>query len=122
MAPLFIVDALEDIDGWLSLAELAEALGTDVLRAKQVISDREVLGLRRGPDRIFMVPAAFVADGAVVKHLAGTINVLADSGYSDEEALAWLFTVQPDLGATPIDLLRSDRSREVKRRAQASAW
>jgi hypothetical protein len=110
------------IDQWMTLADLAEALSTDVMRAKQVISDREVLAERRGPERLLMVPAAFIADGAVVKHLPGTIRLLADAGFTDEQALRWLFTVQEDLQATPIDLLRSERSREVKRRAQASAW
>jgi hypothetical protein len=115
----------EQVSGWLTLAELAEALHTDVLRAKQVISDREVLATRRvmeSGERVLVVPADFISDGVVVKHLQGTISLLADSGFSDEEALTWLFTPWTDLEATPIALLRSDRNREVKRRAQASAW
>lgn len=114
-----------EVGGWLTLGEFADALGTDALRAKQVISDREVLATRRVMDsgeRVLVVPADFVLNGVVLKHLPGTINLLADSGYSDEQALAWLFTPLDDLGATPTALLRADRSREVKRRAQASAW
>jgi hypothetical protein len=68
------------------------------------------------------VPADFIADGKVVKHRPGTRNLLADARDTDEEALAWLFTPQADLDATPIALLRADRSREVKRRAQALLW
>jgi hypothetical protein len=115
----------QNVSGWLTLADLAEALGTDALRAKQVISDREVLAIRRegaSGDRVLSVPADFIADGKVVKHLPGTLNLLADARYTDEEALAWLFTPQADLDATPIALLRADRSREVKRRAQALLW
>lgn len=115
----------EQVSGWLTLAELAEALHTDVLRAKQVISDRELLAIRRVVDsgeRVLVVPADFVSDGQVVRHLQGTITVLSDSGFTDEQALAWLFTPQDDLGLTPVAMLRADRNREVKRRAQAAAW
>lgn len=114
-----------NVSSWLTLAEFAAALGTDVLRAKQMISDREVLAIRRvgeSGERVLAVPADFVMDGHVVRHLAGTINLLADARYTDEEAIGWLFTIQEDLGATPIALLRAERSREVKRRAQALLW
>lgn len=115
----------EQVSEWLTLADIAEALGTDVLRAKQLLSDREVLAARRvveSGDRVLVVPADFFQEGQVLRHLPGTIRLLADSGFSDDEALAWLFTPQADLNATPVALLRADRSREVKRRAQAAAW
>ena len=58
----------------------------------------------------------------VVKGLPGTITVLIDSGYSPSEILRWLFTADESLPGTPIEALRGDRGREVKRRAQALAF
>lgn len=68
------------------------------------------------------VPADFLADGTVVKGLSGTVNLLSDGGYRAEEILRWLFTVDESLPGTPIAVLRSDRSREIKRRAQAMSF
>jgi hypothetical protein len=58
-------------------------------------------------------------DGRVVKGLPGTLTVLSDAGYSDEESLRWLHTPDDSLPGTPIAALRENRGTEVKRRAQA---
>lgn len=107
---------------WLALPDLAERLGLDVLKARQVIKDRQVIGRRRGPRLIFAVPADFVQDGQVLKGLPGTLSVLRDSGYDDEAALRWLFTAEDSLPGTPVTALRENRGTEVRRRAQASAF
>ena len=65
---------------------------------------------------------ARTAGNAVVKGLPGTITLLRDAGYSVEEILRWLFTVEDSLPGTPIGALRTDRGREVKRRAQAMGF
>nr|WP_246300137.1 Rv2175c family DNA-binding protein [Actinopolyspora biskrensis] len=72
-------------------------------------------------EREYVVPEAFLTDTTVVKGLAGTITLLRDNGYTEEEILEWLFTSDETLPGTPIDALRGDRGREVKRRAQAMA-
>ena len=68
------------------------------------------------------MPTAFLAGDAVVKGLGGTITLLRDSGYDPDEILRWLFTADDSLPGTPIDALRGDRGREVKRRAQAMGF
>ena len=85
-----------------------------------MLRDGQLLACRR--DGILIVPALFLTDDAVVKGLTGTITVLRDSGYGEDEILTWLFTADESLPGTPIDALRGDRGREVKRRAQASAF
>jgi excisionase family DNA binding protein len=104
----------------VSLAQAAERLGVPRTRISQMIKQGQLLGVREG-DR-WLVPGAFLLEGAVVKGLPGTIQVLRDGGYADEEILRWLFTDDDSLPGTPIDALRSDRGREVKRRAQAMAF
>jgi hypothetical protein len=78
------------------------------------------LGIRR--NGIAVVPAEFLSGNAVVKGLPGTITLLRDAGYCAEEILRWLFTAEDSLPGTPIGALRTDRGREVKRRAQAMGF
>ena len=104
----------------LSLADVAERLELPRTRVSQMIKQGQLLGVRRG-DR-WIVPADFVTDEGVVKGLPGTIQVLRDGGYADPEILRWLFADDSSLPGTPIAALRSDRGREVKRRAQAMAF
>ena len=57
----------------------------------------------------------------VVKGLSGTLTLLRDDGFSDEEMLEWLFTPDESLPGTPAQALSENRGTEVKRRAQALA-
>lgn len=86
-------------------------------RVHQLIRDGHLLAVRR--EGVLAVPSSFLADAAVVKGLGGTITLLRDNGYHEDEILRWLFTEDDTLPGTPIDALRGDRGREVKRRAQA---
>lgn len=107
------------VTSWLSLPDLAERLGTDVSRARQLVRDRQVIAVRRGDSSALMVPEAFVQDGRVLKGLPGTLTLLGDARYSDDEALAWLFTPDDTLPGSPVDALAANRGTEVRRRAQA---
>jgi hypothetical protein len=104
----------------LPLPEVAERLDLPINRVQQLLRDGQLLAERR--NGILVVPAAFLAAGGVVKGLPGTVTVLRDSGFSTEEILRWLFTEDETLPGTPIEALRGDRGREVKRRAQALAF
>jgi hypothetical protein len=103
----------------LTLPEVATELGVDAARARQLYTDRQFLARRRGERDVLCVPAEFVQDGAVLKGLPGTLTLLLDAGYSDEESLVWLFTADPTLPGSPVEALRANRGTEVRRRAQA---
>jgi hypothetical protein len=107
------------VTSWLTLPELAERLGSDVSRVRQLVRDRQVLAVRRGENNVLMVPEAFAQDGRVLKGLPGTLTLLADARYSDEEAMRWLFSPDDSLPGSPVDALVANRGTEVKRRAQA---
>ena len=47
------------------------------------------------------IPADFVQDGVILKHLPGLLTVLQDGGFSDEEAFDWLFRDDDSLPGTP---------------------
>ncbi|UYM05374.1 Rv2175c family DNA-binding protein [Solicola gregarius] len=110
------------IDAWLTLSEAAEALGVSPNRVRQWARERELSVVRTAASREPRVPAAMIADGAITKGLGGTLTLLSDSGYDEREALVWLFTADDSLPGRPIDALREDRGKEVRRRAQAMAF
>jgi hypothetical protein len=112
-------DAYEPlVDGWLSLPEVADALGVGINRARQLVNERQLLAVRRGDNNALAVPADFVQDGKVLKHLPGVLTLLGDARYSDDEAIRWLYT-DDQLPGSPVQALRENRGTEVKRRAQA---
>ena len=104
---------------WLTVPDAAQRLGIDVTKVRQLLRERKLLGVRR--DGVLRVPAVFVQPGAVLKGLPGTLTLLADCGFSDDEALRWLFTADDSLPGSPVQALVENRGTEVKRRAQALA-
>ena len=105
------------ITGWLDLPEIAERFGIEVTRVRQQIRERLMLAVRRGG--VLYVPAKFIEDDHIIKGLPGVLTLLADAGFSDDEALIWLFTADDSLPGAPVDALVENRGTEVKRRAQA---
>ena len=89
-------------------------------RVRQLLRDRKLLAVRR-PDGATAVPAAFLDGNQVVKGLPGTLTLLFDCGFGEQEALRWLFTADETLPGTPVQAMAEHRCREVNRRAQALA-
>lgn len=118
-------DGPDDLDGlvgtWLTLPEVAERLDTSISRVRRMLDDRLLLAVRRGRPAVLRVPAAMV-EPEPMGEMPGTVTVLADSGFSTEETLRWLFTEDPSLPGTPVAALRQGRKTEVRRRAQALAF
>lgn len=104
---------------WLTIPDLVEQLGLGVSRVRRLIEDRHLAAKR--VDSVLRVPAVFLRDGEPLSELRGTLIVLADNGFDDEEAVDWLLAEDESLGATPIEALRAGRKAEVRRVAQALA-
>lgn len=124
------------VDEWLTLPDVAERLDLDVTKVHRLLQERRLLAVRRGERPVLSVPAAFLVAGhlanpaapskaedspawTVLAALQGTLTVLADVGFSDEEAVTWLFSQDASLAASPIEALRAGRKTEVRRLAQA---
>ncbi|MGH8890345.1 MAG: Rv2175c family DNA-binding protein [Acidothermaceae bacterium] len=107
------------ISTWITVPEAADQLRVDVTKVRQLLRERKMLAVRA--DGVLRIPAPFVQDGAVLKGLPGTLTLLADCGFSDDEALRWLFTPDDSLPGSPVQALVENRGTEVKRRAQALA-
>ncbi|WP_066636651.1 Rv2175c family DNA-binding protein [Serinicoccus hydrothermalis] len=87
------------------------------------LDERDVVGVRRGPDRVVMVPATFFVDDGPLPALRGTITVLGDGGHSDEEIVDWLHAPDESLpGGSAIASLHAGAKTEVRRRAQEQAF
>jgi hypothetical protein len=114
------LDVLDPEVVLLPLPDVAQRLGLPVTRVHQMLRDGHLLGVRR--HGVAAVPEEFLNGDAVVKGLTGTVTLLRDAGYTAEEILRWLFTEEDSLPGTPIGALRTDRGREVKRRAQAMGF
>jgi excisionase family DNA binding protein len=103
----------------LTPAEVAQTLGVSPNRVRQLIRDGKLMAVPGSGNA--RIPADFVQDGAVLKHLPGLLTVLRDGGFTEEEAFDWLFRDDESLPGTPVEALRGDRHTEVTRRAQALA-
>lgn len=106
---------------WLTISQVAEQLALPVSRIKQYLRDRKLLGVQR-PDGSFGVPAAFLDGGQVIRGLHSTLTLLFDCGFTDAEAMRWLFTADDSLPGSPIEAIAAHRCSEVNRRAQALAF
>ncbi|MBI5161922.1 MAG: DNA-binding protein [Micrococcales bacterium] len=102
---------------WLTIPDLVDELGIPQGRVRRLLEEGVLLGVRRAG--VLQVPADFLREGEPLRELRGTLTVLADAGYSDEDSMAWLLGVQESLGTTPIAALRSGRKAEVRRVAQS---
>ena len=104
---------------WLTIPELVDILGEPQGRIRRLLDDRVLIASRRkGP---LKVPAVFIVDGEPLASLRGTVTVLADAGFSDDEAIDWLLSTDDTIGVAPITALLAGRKSEVRRVAQTLA-
>jgi len=134
------------VDEWLTVPDVAYRLGIDAGKVRRLIQEGRLAGVRRGNPPVVRIPAAFLVpeylanpanstlnkpapvadpydDGpapkwAVLASLLGTFTLLHDAGFSDAEAIAWLFTPDETLADTPIEALRTGHKTAVRRIAQ----
>ncbi|HEU5421191.1 MAG TPA: Rv2175c family DNA-binding protein [Streptosporangiaceae bacterium] len=109
------------VGDWLTIPEVADRLGLPASRVKQHLRERKLLAVQR-PEGKYSVPAAFLDGDQIVRGLHGTLTVLFDCGFTEPEALRWLFTIDDSLPGTPIQAITEHRGTEVNRRAQALAF
>ncbi|MGP7961105.1 Rv2175c family DNA-binding protein [Sanguibacter sp. A247] len=121
---------------WLTLPAVAELLETDISRVRGMLHDRVIVAVRRGENPVMRVPADFFIERHLqnpadrrppvegdlpvpLPSLQGTIALLGDLRFSDDDIVDWLLTVDDEIGTTPLDALRAGRKSEVRRVAQS---
>lgn len=103
----------------MTVPELVDRFGLSPGKIHRLIEDRHLLAVRK--DNVLVVPEAFLDVDGPLKDVRGTLMLLADDGFSDDEAMRWMLEVDETLGTSPIDALRAGRKAEVRRVAQALA-
>lgn len=120
--PLCVSNVESVVSEWLPLPDVAEMLDVSITKVHALVKDGTLLAARVGERNIRAVPAEFITGDHVLDSLRGTITVLRDSGFEDEEAILWLFTADESLPGRPVDALREGRKTEIRRRAAALGW
>lgn len=115
-------DDVLDRAEWLAVPDIMELTGASLAEVKTWLQERDIIGLRRGPNKAVYVPALFLTEEGPIFSLRGTVTVLADGGYRDDEIIRWLLTSDDTLqGGSAIASLRDGSKTEVRRRAQEMA-
>jgi len=105
---------------FFTIPELVELLGVSPGKVHSLIEQRHLAAIR--VDGVLKVPAQFLLDGEPLPSLHGTLMLLHDAGYSEDEAVAWMLSADADLDVAPIQALRAGRKSEVRRIAQSLAF
>ncbi|WP_430869074.1 Rv2175c family DNA-binding protein [Demequina aurantiaca] len=108
---------------WLTIPDFAEAIGVEAGDVRDKLRERKIIAIRRGDSNTWQIPAGFIIPGDVSPHiiptLRGTLALLGDVGFSDEEAIDWLMAPAEELGMTPLEALRAGQRAPVRRLVQA---
>lgn len=105
---------------FLTIPELVEILGVTPGKVHSLIEQRHLGAVRI--EGVLKVPALFLVEGEPLPSLHGTLVLLHDAGFSDEEAIQWMLNNDAELDVAPIHALRSGRKSEVRRVAQSLAF
>ncbi|WP_129360966.1 MULTISPECIES: Rv2175c family DNA-binding protein [Micrococcaceae] len=116
-----VANLFDLVGEWTTIPDVAETLDVKVTRVHALITEGQLIAVR-DDDGVRRVPALFMREDRVLESLKGTLTVLRDSGFDDEEAIRWLYTEDDSLPGRPIDALQEGRKTEIRRRAQALAW
>lgn len=102
---------------WITIPDAAELLNLPLGKVHRLIEDHHLLETRI--DGVRKIPADAIQNGEPLHTLKGTCQLLFDAGYSMDEALEWLYTVEDSLGTTPMAALVAGKRAEIRRLAQA---
>ncbi|SJN19563.1 putative transcriptional regulatory protein [Microbacterium esteraromaticum] len=114
-----VSDNASETSAWLTIPDLVEVLDETPGRVRRLLDERYLIGSRR--NGAFAVPAIFIVDGRPLTSLRGTVIVLQDAGFSDDEAIDWMLQEEESLGRAPIDALLAGHKSEVRRVARTLA-
>jgi hypothetical protein len=101
------------------MPDLVEVLDEPLGRVRRLIDEHFLVGSRR--TGVFAVPSVFIVEGHPLSSLRGTIMVLQDAGFSDDEVIDWLFAEDESMGRSPIAALLAGHKSEVRRIARTLA-
>lgn len=108
---------IDRVDSWLTIDEVASALGVSASKVRRLIEEHILFAVR--VDKEPKVPAHLIQNGEPLSSIRGTMLLLIDMGFTETEAIDWLYTENDNLGSTPMAALLQGHKAPVRRAAQA---
>jgi excisionase family DNA binding protein len=108
---------IDQVDSWLTIDEVASALGVSASKVRRLIEEHILFAVR--VDKEPKVPAHLIQNGEPLSSIRGTMLLLIDMGFTEAEAIEWLYTENDNLGSTPMAALLQGHKAPVRRAAQA---
>ena len=105
---------------YLTVPDLVEKWDSTPGKIRRMIQQRQLAARRI--DGGLSIPLLFIDGSEPLPALQGTLVLLSDAGYSDEEAIDWLFSADAGMDIPPVEALRNGRKTEVRRVAQGLAF
>ena len=107
---------IDRVDSWLTIDEVASALGVSASKVRRLIEEHILFAVR--VEKEPKVPAHLIQNGEPLSSIRGTMLLLIDMGFSETEAIEWLYTENDNLGTTPMAALLQGHKAPVRRAAQ----
>ena len=108
---------IDRVDSWLTIDEVASALGVSASKVRRLIEEHILFAVR--VDKEPKVPAHLIQNGEPLSSIRGTMLLLIDMGFTEAEAIEWLYSENDNLGSTPMAALLQGHKAPVRRAAQA---
>lgn len=105
---------------YVTIPQLCERWGLTPSKIRRLIEERYLAAVR--VDGVLSIPADFARGDEPLNSLRGTLLALGDAGFSDDEAIAWLFAENEELDGTPVASLLNGRKSAVRRATQSLAF
>lgn len=106
-------------DQWYSIPEIADLLGVRQRDVRAMIDDARLVARRQGENNALAINGAQLVDDGdkivALRALQGTLTLLYDSGFTNEEALSWLLRDNDEIGQPPLAALRDGNVHAVRR-------
>ena len=108
---------IDRVDSWLTIDEVAQALGVSASKVRRLIEEHILFAVR--VDKEPKVPAHLIQNCEPLSSIRGTMLLLIDMGFTESEAIEWLYSENDNLGTTPMAALLQGHKAPVRRAAQA---
>lgn len=108
---------LPGVKSWLTIDQAADMLGVSASKVRRLIEEHILFSVRR--DKEPMIPSELIQNGEPLSSIRGTMLLLLDYGFTEAEAIQWLYTENEDLESTPMAALLKGHKAPVRRAAQS---
>lgn len=107
---------IEGVDHWLTIDEAAQQLGISSSKVRRLIEEHILFSIR--VDKEPKIPAHLIQNGEPLSSIRGTMLMLIDMDFTEQEAIQWLYAENENLGTTPMKALLQGHKAPVRRAAQ----